>query len=261
MMVSEPPSSMLRAAPKKRLGLCRASASTPPDMVRPSRPDGVVSARQAGDGIEQDDNVLARARPCAWRFSMTISATCTWRLGGLVECGADDLAACTVRSMSVTSSGRSSMSRMIEVHLGVILRMALAIFCSSMVLPVRGGATMRPRWPLPMGVTRSITRRSSSPRVSSFRRLLGNSGVRLSKWVLFRLVAAPLMASTFSSAKKRSCLWADGSGRDQIAGLQIEAADLRGRDVDIFGAGKVIELGSAGTRSLRANFRVRLRRR
>ena len=32
------------------------------------------------------------------------------------------------------------------------------MFCSSMVLPVRGGATMRPRCPLPMGVNRSITR-------------------------------------------------------------------------------------------------------
>ncbi len=35
MMVSEPPSSMLRAAPKKRLGLCRALASTPPDRILP----------------------------------------------------------------------------------------------------------------------------------------------------------------------------------------------------------------------------------
>ena len=34
----------------------------------------------------------------------------------------------------------------------------LAIFCNSIVLPVRGGATIKPRWPLPIGVTRSITR-------------------------------------------------------------------------------------------------------
>src|SRR5436190_1155421 len=36
--------------------------------------------------------------------------------------------------------------------------MALAIDCSSIVLPVRGGATIRPRWPLPSGVIRSMTR-------------------------------------------------------------------------------------------------------
>jgi hypothetical protein len=35
MMVSEPPSSMLRAAPKKRLGFCRALASTPPVSTLP----------------------------------------------------------------------------------------------------------------------------------------------------------------------------------------------------------------------------------
>ncbi len=35
MMVSEPPSSMLRAAPKKRFGRCRALLSTPPDSTLP----------------------------------------------------------------------------------------------------------------------------------------------------------------------------------------------------------------------------------
>ena len=35
MMVSDPPSSMLRAAPKNRLGRCRALASTPPVSTLP----------------------------------------------------------------------------------------------------------------------------------------------------------------------------------------------------------------------------------
>ena len=35
MMVSEPPSSILRAAPKKRFGLCRALESTPPERTLP----------------------------------------------------------------------------------------------------------------------------------------------------------------------------------------------------------------------------------
>ena len=34
-IVRLPPSSMLRAAPKKRFGLCRALASTPPDRILP----------------------------------------------------------------------------------------------------------------------------------------------------------------------------------------------------------------------------------
>ena len=57
----------------------------------------------------------------------------------------------TVRCMSVTSSGRSSMSRTMRYTSGWFLAMALAIFWSSIVLPVRGAATIRPRWPLPMG--------------------------------------------------------------------------------------------------------------
>ena len=43
--------------------------------------------------------------------------------------------------------------------------MLLAMFCSSIVLPVRGGATIRPRWPLPIGVIRSITRADRFSRV------------------------------------------------------------------------------------------------
>ena len=32
------------------------------------------------------------------------------------------------------------------------------MFCSITVLPVRGGATISARWPLPIGAIRSITR-------------------------------------------------------------------------------------------------------
>ena len=40
MMVSEPPSSILRAAPKNRLGFCSALASTPPVNTLPD--DGIT---------------------------------------------------------------------------------------------------------------------------------------------------------------------------------------------------------------------------
>ena len=42
MMVSEPPPSMLRAAPKKRLGFWRALASTPPERILPDAGDTVL---------------------------------------------------------------------------------------------------------------------------------------------------------------------------------------------------------------------------
>ena len=42
MMVSEPPPSMLRAAPKKRLGFCSALASTPPVNTLPEAGDTVL---------------------------------------------------------------------------------------------------------------------------------------------------------------------------------------------------------------------------
>jgi hypothetical protein len=60
--------------------------------------------------------------------------------------------------MSVTSSGRSSINRTIRNTSGWFVVIDCAMFCSSIVLPVLGGATMRPRWPLPIGVMRSMTR-------------------------------------------------------------------------------------------------------
>ena len=58
MIVSEPPSSMLRAAPKKRFGLWRALESTPPERILPDgRHDRVVGAGEARDRVEQDHDV------------------------------------------------------------------------------------------------------------------------------------------------------------------------------------------------------------
>ena len=60
--------------------------------------------------------------------------------------------------MSVTSSGRSSMSSTKGTTFLWLAMMLLAMFCSSMVLPARGGETISPRWPKPMGVSRSMIR-------------------------------------------------------------------------------------------------------
>ena len=64
----------------------------------------------------------------------------------------------TDRCISVTSSGRSSISRTIRCTSGWLWEMLSAISRSNTVLPDRGGATTSARWPLPSGVSRSITR-------------------------------------------------------------------------------------------------------
>ena len=60
MIVSEPPPSMLRAAPKNRLGFCRALASTPPDRILPEWGTTTLWARaRRVMRVEQDDDVAA----------------------------------------------------------------------------------------------------------------------------------------------------------------------------------------------------------
>jgi hypothetical protein len=57
MIVSEPPCSMLRTAPKKRFGRCNALESTRPGSTGPKAEQRVVNARQTGDGVEQDHHI------------------------------------------------------------------------------------------------------------------------------------------------------------------------------------------------------------
>ena len=64
----------------------------------------------------------------------------------------------TERCMSVTSSGRSSTSTTMRWHSGLFVVIALAMACRTIVLPAFGGDTISARWPLPIGMTRSMTR-------------------------------------------------------------------------------------------------------
>jgi hypothetical protein len=77
-------------------------------------------------------------------FSITISATCTWRVAGSSKVE-ETTSPATERCMSVTSSGRSSMSSTMRIASGWFFSTEWAIDCRSMVLPVRGGATIRAR--------------------------------------------------------------------------------------------------------------------
>ncbi len=58
MIVRLPPSSMLRAAPKNFFGLCkRVGVDAAGEDLAAGRHHGVVGPGQAGDGVEQDDDV------------------------------------------------------------------------------------------------------------------------------------------------------------------------------------------------------------
>ena len=73
-----------------------------------------------------------------------------WSVGGRskVEAMTSPL---TERCMSVTSSGRSSTSTTMRWTSGLLVVIALAIACSTIVLPALGGETISARWPLPTG--------------------------------------------------------------------------------------------------------------
>ena len=116
-MVRLPPSSMLRAAPKKRRGFCSALASIPPDRILPLWGVTALCARARRVMLSSR---ITTSRPCSTSrlaFSRTMSETATWRSGGsskveLITSPWTDLA------MSVTSSGRSSMSRTMSTTSG-----------------------------------------------------------------------------------------------------------------------------------------------
>ena len=109
-MVSEPPSSMLRAAPKNLFGGNSAVESTPPDRMRPlAGVLQVVGPRQRVMRVEQDDDVpadLHQALDALEHQLGDLRRGC--QIGwSKVEATTSPL---TERCMSVTSSGRSSTS-------------------------------------------------------------------------------------------------------------------------------------------------------
>ena len=99
------------------------------------------------------------APPSTRRFarSITSSATAMWLSAGMSN--VEEITSPWIeRCMSVTSSGRSSTNRHIKCTSGLFAQIEAAMSLRIVVLPAFGGDTMRPRWPLPIGATRSITR-------------------------------------------------------------------------------------------------------
>ena len=137
-------------------------------------------------------------------LSSTISATFTWREACSSKVEATT-SAFELRAISVTSSGRSSISSTMMYTSGWLSAMALMIDCMSTVLPVLGWATISARWPLPMGEKRSTMRVDMLlwplPVRQNFS--LGNSGVMNSNCTRSRMYsgARPLISFTRTSGK------------------------------------------------------------
>ena len=92
MMVSEPASSSLRAAPKKRFGRVeRDGVDAAGERPAGRRQGQVVGARQARDGVQQDDHVAAGLDLALGDLERHLGHPGVV-LGRLVEGGADDLA-------------------------------------------------------------------------------------------------------------------------------------------------------------------------
>ena len=108
IMVSEPPPSMLRAAPKNRFGFCSALASTPPVRILPDA--GAVVLKARANRVMESRKITTSCPHSTMRLALssTICAMRTWRVAGSSKVEAMT-SALTVRAMSVTSSGRSSM--------------------------------------------------------------------------------------------------------------------------------------------------------
>ena len=98
--------------------------------------------------------------PCSTsRLAFSIASSATWVCSSLGRSNVEEMTSpLTVRRMSVTSSGRSSMSSTISLTSGLFCSIDLAIVFITVVLPAFGGDTMMPRWPLPIGDTRSMIR-------------------------------------------------------------------------------------------------------
>ena len=182
MMVRLPPFSIFRAAPKKRFGLCNACASTPPDNTLPLDGATVLYARARRVILSNNITTSCPHSTNRFAFSCTIFATFTWFSAGSSKVDAIT-SAFTERAISVTSSGRSSISSTIIYTSGWFSAIAFAICLSSTVLPVFGCATINPRCPLPIGAKKSMIRTDNGSLLSPLHSLnfsSGNSGVRFS---------------------------------------------------------------------------------
>ncbi len=173
-IVSEPPSSWFLAPPKKRRGFSIVRASMPPEenLAAPSLLV-VVGAAHPRQRVAEDDDVLSDLHEPLGPLERRLGDGDVVS-GGHVGRRSDDLSG--DRPLHVGDLLRSLVHEQHEEDdVGVVRAMAFAIVFRRNVFPAFGGATMRQRWPRPIGTTRSRTRPEfSSGPVSILRRRFGS---------------------------------------------------------------------------------------
>ena len=180
------------------------------------------------------------------RLAFSMASSASWVCSSLGRSKVEAMTSpCTVRRMSVTSSGRSSMSRTISVTSGLFRSIEVAMVFMMKVLPAFGGDTMRPRWPLPIGAMRSMIRAvmlEGSAELSSRSFSSGNSGVRSSNLGRRRASSGSpsLTVRIWSSAGFFSLPRRDaGQPGDLVALAQPVLTGLLHRHVHVVAAGQV----------------------
>src|SRR5699024_5764289 len=114
-----PPSSMLRAAPKKRLGRWNAAGSIPPDKVRPL--GGITRLYALASRVMLSIRTITSCLCSTKRIarSKTSSETLIWFSGTSSKLElTTSTSSYTDLSISVTSSGRSSTNKIINFDSG-----------------------------------------------------------------------------------------------------------------------------------------------
>ena len=113
MIVSDPPFSILRAAPKNCFGFCIALASTPPDKTLPELGATVLCAR--AKRVIESNKITTSCPHSTKRFAFCKAIVDTLTCFSAGSSNVDAItSAFTERSTSVTSSGRSSTNTTIK---------------------------------------------------------------------------------------------------------------------------------------------------
>ena len=215
-MVSEPPSSMLRAAPKKRFGRCKCvRIHTAREHFARRRNHGVVRTRQTRDRIEQDHHVALMFHQALGFFDHHLGDLHVTR-SRLVEGRADHFAA--HRTLHVRDFFRAFVDQQHDqVHFRVIGRDGVRDALQQHRFTGARRRDDQPALALSRWASTDPSRVPSSYRepVSSFRRSSGYSGVRLSKKILLRDSSggSKLIASTLIKCEVALALF----GRTDLA--------------------------------------------
>ena len=137
-MVTEPPSSRLRAVPKNFFGGWSAPGSSPPERVLPEAGTSMLYA--LASLVIESSSIMTSFPVSARRFalSMTICATLTWCLVSSSKVEYMTSECFRLLFMSVTSSGLSSTSSTMSSISGYLSSTEAAIFLSNTVLPAFG---------------------------------------------------------------------------------------------------------------------------